>query len=89
MATAKTKNAKLISYAEAVRPFENEHSCRIKSPGLFKKGKDNWARVPRKSASMKKTYDVIRGILIKTNKWADQAYRYPIRTWPVSQARKH
>ncbi len=67
-------------------PYENEYSCRLKDPGLFK---DPWVRVKRKSKSMGKVYSVIRGTLKTTGKFEDQAFRYPKTTWTASQARSH
>jgi signal peptide peptidase SppA len=70
-------------------PFEHHHSCRLRSPSLFKKGDKNWGQQERKSPEYNRVYIVIRGVLIKTDKWEDQAYRYPKDTWPVADARSH
>jgi len=71
-------------------PFVNYHSCRLKDPGKFKDGKDNWATVGRKSASKGgRTYLAVRGVLKATGKWADQALRYAKGKWPKAVAQSH
>ena len=67
-------------------PYENEYSCRLKDPDGFK---DPWARVKRKSKSMGKTYIAVRGTSKATDKFEDQSYRYPKKTWTSTDARKH
>ena len=67
-------------------PYPNEFSCRLKNPDAFK---DPWARVKRKSASIGKTYSVIRGTLKSSGKMEDQAFRYPKSTWDASESKKH
>ncbi|MCK5343078.1 MAG: S49 family peptidase, partial [Candidatus Heimdallarchaeota archaeon] len=67
-------------------PYPNEFSCRLKDPNGFK---DPWARVKRKSKSMGKMYSVVRGTSKTTNKFEDQSYRYPKKTWTSADAGKH
>lgn len=67
-------------------PYPNEYSCRLKNPDLFK---DPWVRIKRKSKSVGKVYSVIRGTRKTTNKYEDQAYRYPKTTWSAGEAGKH
>lgn len=69
-------------------PYPNEHACRIRQPGQFRK--DSFLRVTRKSKSKGgKVYSVIRGILKSSGKWQDQAYRYPRKTWSAAEAGSH
>lgn len=67
-------------------PYETEYSCRLKDPDLFK---DPWARIKRKSKSKGKMYSVVRGTSKATNKFEDQAYRYPKKTWSASESKSH
>lgn len=66
-------------------PFPSEHACRIKQPGLFKRG--SIRRVERVHDGKK--YGVLRGRLKSNDKWEDQAFRYPKRTWTAREARAH
>lgn len=72
-------------------PYPNEHSCRIKDPDLFEKGKDKWARTTKDKLDLvlgtlkgetKKNED---GELVKTL----QAFRYPKDKWKEDDAKKH
>ena len=71
---------------EILKPYPNEHACRIRDPGGF----DSFARKSRTSTEGKK-YAVIYGIRREDGKriTEEQAYRYPISDWPESEARKH
>lgn len=72
-----------------VNPYPNEHACRLKPPGSFRRD-GNWARISRRSAGHNdKEYDVIRGQLKSTGKMADQAFRYPKTRWSAREARSH
>lgn len=65
-------------------PYPNEHSCRLHPPGHYRE----FRRVSRRSASVGKQYDVIRGQ--KTDgTWEDQAFRYPRERWSGTEARRH
>jgi len=66
-------------------PYPSEHSCRLKSPDSFQKGK--FRRMSRKSGG--KTYHVIVGRLKGQKTTTAQAYRYPKDDWTAAQARKH
>lgn len=65
-------------------PYPNEHACRLHSPSPYV----GWARISRRSASIGKTYDVIRGKK-HDGTWEDQAFRYPRDRWSADQARRH
>ncbi len=66
-------------------PYPNEHSCRLRNPSEFQK--DNWAREERKHNG--KIYIAVMGRLKGKDTMTDQSYRYPIKTWSESEARKH
>jgi hypothetical protein len=66
-----------------LKPFANEHSCRLISPGQFE-------RFARKNCQQKhdgKCIDAIFGI--KAGKSKIQALRYKKDVWTVAAARKH
>jgi hypothetical protein len=65
-------------------PYPNEHACRLHPPGRYA----SFSRVKRRSASIDKTHDVIRGKK-SDGSYEDQAYRYKIRNWTEAQAREH
>ncbi|MDD5543910.1 MAG: hypothetical protein PHX83_12120 [Acidobacteriia bacterium] len=72
-----------ITKEDAIKPFENEHACRVNSP-------DQYERFARKNCEQKhegKCIDVIYGI--KDGKTEIQALRYPKSVWDVDDARKH
>lgn len=69
-------------------PFANEHAARLREPGDFKD--ESFRRVERKSATFDgRIYHVIRGRLKSNDEWEDQAFRYPAKSWPEADARKH
>jgi signal peptide peptidase SppA len=69
-------------------PLTNFHSARLRDPADFKD--DPWSTVDRKSESFNgRIYQVVSGQLKSNDEWEEQAYRYPIKTWPEADARKH
>ena len=62
-------------------PYENEHSCRIKSPDTFQP--DSFRRMKTGILS------IIIGRLKGESKTTTQAYRYPTADWTEDAARKH
>lgn len=71
--------------ADGMKPYANEHACRIREPGDFSKfRRQNGAREHEG-----KKYDVIYGQLKGSDKWTEQAYRYPKDTWSAEQASTH
>ena len=74
---------RILSALEA-RPYPNEHSCRLKDPGKYKK-------FARKNCHQKhdgKCIDYIFGI-INENESELQAMRYPTKAWTEKAARAH
>ncbi|MGD8499094.1 MAG: HK97 family phage prohead protease [Phycisphaerales bacterium] len=67
------------------RPYENEHACRLRDPGQFKKG--SFRRTSRKHDG--KEYGVIMGKLKGETTMTEQAYRYNKGVWSASSARSH
>ena len=69
---------------EEMKPYANEHSCRLLDPGQFKKFRrqNNAAKVDGKRV------DFIYGILAP-GKSKLQAIRYPKSIWKASSARSH
>jgi len=66
-------------------PYPNEHSCRIKSPGLFQEGFGG--RINKKSDG--KTFTIIVGRLKGQTTSTTRSIRYPKKSWTTEQARKH
>jgi len=68
-----------------VRPYPNEHACRLKDPGQFEAG--SFRRVSRSHNG--KRYSVIMAKPKSGGGMQEQAYRYPKDTWDASDARAH
>ena len=66
-----------------LKPYPQENACRLNSPGKY----DKFRRGSRVSGG--KTYHIIYGHNGKTDKWEEQAYRYPKDGWTVTEAKKH
>jgi len=62
-------------------PYPNEHSCRIKEPGLFEEG--SFRRISQGKLS------IIIGRLKGKETTTTQAFRYPKGKWDKDEARKH
>ena len=69
----------------ALKPFPNEHACRIRDPGKFEDG--SFRRTSRTHEG--KRYDVIMGRLKGETTMTEQSYRYPKGAWPSDMARMH
>ena len=67
------------------RPYPNYHSCRLKDPGDFQKGKF----VTQKRKHDSKEYSVILGRLKGEKTLTEQGYRYHRNTWTEKEARAH
>lgn len=67
------------------RPFENEHSCRLRNPKDFKDG--SFRRTTRNHDG--KEYGVIMGKLKGKTSMTEQAYRYKKDVWSASSAKSH
>jgi hypothetical protein len=72
-----------LTKAEVLKPFPNEHACRLESPDSF----DKFNRVNNDQESDGKRIDVIYGI--KDGKSKIQALRYPKDIWTAESARSH
>ncbi len=69
----------------SVKPYENEHSCRLRDPGDFKDG--SFRSYERDHEGKK--YRVIAGRLKGEDTMTEQAFRYSKGTWDADAARKH
>jgi len=67
------------------KPYPNEHSCRLRNPDDFQD--NSFRRVARQHEG--KEYFVIMGKLKGEDTMTEQAYRYPVSTWTVAEARSH
>ncbi len=76
---------KEIKKEEVVKPYENEHACRIKNPDDFE---DNSFRSTTRDHEGKE-YRVIMGKLKGQDTMTDQSYRYNKDTWDESIASAH
>ena len=68
-----------------VKPYPNEHSCRLVDPSKFQK--DSFRRVKRDHEG--KEYGIIMGKLIGEDTMTEEAYRYNIEIWKEAEAKKH
>jgi len=74
-----------IKLEDVEKPYPSEHACRIRQPGGFQPG--SFRRMTRRSDG--KEYAIIMGRLKGETTLTEQAYRYGIKVWTVSEARKH
>lgn len=74
-----------IKGLEFLKPYPNEHACRLREPGEFEP--NSFRRVSRDHNG--KSYDVIMGKLKGETTMTEQAYRYPKDTWTTAEARAH
>lgn len=82
------KSNEVVEYSEEpeqLKPFPNEHACRLADPGKFKRfrRRNNFLRVNGKSV------DVIFGIRKSDNKSEIQSIRYGKEIWTASSARSN
>lgn len=71
-----------VSFDDAVKPFPNNHACRLEEPGQFSKF------ITTKRKHNKKEYSVIIGYRPDGSS-DDQAFRYSVETWTADEAQKH
>lgn len=69
---------------EEMKPFPNEHSCRIKAPGQYKT-----CRRTTRTTNGKKYSIITCQRKDDATKWEEQSYRYDIKSWTEAEARKH
>lgn len=74
-----------LNKSEVVKPYENEHACRLKNPDDFE---DNSFRSMNRSHEGKE-YRVIIGKLKGQDSMTDQAFRYNKETWKEDEAKAH
>jgi len=67
----------------SLKPYPNEHACRLQSPDKF----SEFRRGTRSHEGKK--YSVIFGKPKEGEGWEEQAYRYDKDTWEASEARSH
>jgi len=70
---------------EELKPYPNEHACRIRAPGDFES--DSFRRTNRESDDKK--YIVIMGKLEGEDSMTEQAYRYDRTIWDEEDAKAH
>ena len=67
-------------------PYSDEHACRVRDPGDFRRG--SFRRVRRKSGA--RPLDAVMGRLSEDGSaMVLQSYRYPKDDWTAAQARRH
>ncbi len=81
----KELESEAIKSEDVEKPYPGEHACRIRSPGGFQPG--SFRRMTRRSDG--REYAIIMGRLKGETTLTEQAYRYGIKVWTVSVARKH
>ena len=69
--------------AEILKPYPNEHACRLQQPDKF----DKFRRGTRKHDG--KTYSIIFGHDKDKDAWEEQAYRYAKDSWTSEDASAH
>ena len=74
-----------IESKEELKPYPNEHACRLREPDDFEE--DSFRRMTRKHDG--KEYSVIAGRLKDEDTLTDQAYRYDKEVWDVNEAKAH
>ena len=79
------KNSEPIADDLVIKPFPNEHACRLRNPGDFKPG--SFRSMTRTSNGKK--YRVIMGRLKGETTLTEQSYRYKKKIWTEDSARKH
>lgn len=77
------RSEELLGEEIELKPFPNEHACRLQSPSKYEK----FRRGTRKSNG--KVFSIIFGKLKGEDVWEQQAFRYAKDVWEVADARKH
>lgn len=72
-----------IEELKEIKPYPNEHACRLQEPGKY----SEFRRGSRKSDD--KVYSVIFGKVKDAETWEEQAYRYAKDVWTEDEAKKH
>lgn len=79
------ETADAVSIEYVMKPYPNEHACRVREPGDFQK--DSFRRKAQGEGSDK--LFLIIGKLKGSTTTTLQAFRYPVETWDSSRARTH
>ena len=74
-----------IESKEELKPYPNEHACRLRDPDDFEE--DSFKRMTRKHEG--KEYSVIAGRLKGEDGLTDQAFRYDKDVWDANEAKSH
>lgn len=74
-----------IKEDEVLKPFPNEHACRLKNPDAFEGA--SFRRMKRKHNG--KEYGVIMGKIKGEDTMTDQSFRYGKDVWEASEASAH
>jgi gamma-glutamylcyclotransferase (GGCT)/AIG2-like uncharacterized protein YtfP len=75
----------VCTFSKGMKPYPNEHACRINDPGKYEK----FRRKANARDHEGKKYDVIYGKVKGEDKWEEQAYRYPKGSWTADAASAH
>jgi HK97 family phage prohead protease len=78
-------NQSEVADVEVLKPFPNEHACRLVDPAKFES--DSFRRISREADG--KPLDMILGRLKGEDTLTLQSYRYPKDDWQEAEARKH
>ena len=84
--TAEVDPVVWITRDAVLRPFPNEHACRLRDPGDFEA--DSFRRTDRETDEGK-PFSVIMGKLEGEDSMVDQSFRYPKDVWKEGEANQH
>lgn len=79
------EHAVVVTREEVLKPFANEHSCRMADPDRF----SEFRRGNGDQESDGKRIDVIYGHVRDSEDWEVQALRYPVDVWTEASAESH
>jgi len=82
---AANPDALVTSVKAELKPYPNEHACRLRNPDDFEEG--TFRRTTRTSDGKK--YSVIMGRLEGEDTLTEQAYRYDREVWEEGEAKTH
>jgi len=82
---AANPEALITSVKAELKPYPNEHACRLRDPDDFEEG--SFRRTTRTSDGKK--YSVIMGRLEDEDTMTEQAYRYDREVWDEDDAKAH
>ena len=82
---AANPDALILGVKAELKPYPNEHACRLRDPDDFKEG--SFRRTTRVSDGKK--YSIISGRLKGETTMTEQAYRYDREVWTEGEAKAH